>query len=111
VASAGHRLHLVGHLQQAPAAQQRLLARIGEAHPPRRAVQQPGAQPALQAGHVAAHHGARHVQVLGSARQTAAVGHLDEDAHRGQAVHGIRSIESTMCRMPGSLSAPIRSLE
>ena len=90
---AGDRLHLVGQVEHAAAARQRLLAGVAQADAARRAVQQPRTEPLLEALEVAADHRARHAPAARRGlRQAAAVGDLDEDAHRGQSVHRIRSI-------------------
>mmetsp|Transcript_21974 Transcript_21974/g.86270 ORF Transcript_21974/g.86270 Transcript_21974/m.86270 type:complete len:275 (-) Transcript_21974:1008-1832(-) len=90
VGAAGAFLHIGAQVQQLAAAGQRRLASFGQAEPPRRAVQQPRAQPGLHRRQVAADHGRGHVQPLGRQRQAALLDDRDEHAGGSQPVHGLR---------------------
>ncbi|CAD7489447.1 hypothetical protein KBAD11_02100 [Aeromonas dhakensis] len=83
----GVLLQLPVVLQQALAAGEVFLARLGQALATGVAIEQAGADSGLQPLDVLADHGRRHREALRHGGETARAGNLDEDLDGGQAVH------------------------
>jgi len=92
MAGGGFFLDVLLQRQHLLAAPQTVLARVGQAHAPRRALQQPGIEPLLQLADIARHHGAGHLQPVSRRAETAAGGHLGKHPQGGQSIHHLLDI-------------------
>src|SRR5438477_42928 len=83
--------------ERAARPRQKTLARVGEAHGARGAIEQAHAEPRFEIGHGAGDCGRRAVQPARGGREAALPGHLGKDLDVLDAIHIIPNIEITTC--------------